>query len=178
MKTKYLPLFILLSFLFLPFNASALTVDQIGPVATEGNRYTDWWISSTSFTLNGTSTDSNVTISLNDSTNYTAPVEFGKWSQTFSLNQDDYIFTVSDSNDKYTFTVHAGQQMPSDLDSDTTVADPTGTDTTNPPVPETGAFNIFAFMFSMSLLIIGTLLFKTRRENLQLFETNLVKNLD
>lgn len=157
--------------LLLTFNlssvfAAGLTLTHIGSLETSGNTYSEWWYTGTEPVLKGTAeASSTVTILVNGEEYTTTADESGNWTfYSESLTEGDHEITLSSGEETYSFTLHLGQAVPSDLGSTTTET----TASTGTAVPETGIGQLFALVGGVSAIALGWYFYTSRRKTFTL----------
>lgn len=131
--------------------AASLTLTHIGGLATDGATYSEWWYTGTDPLLRGTA-NSNAEVSIDvsgDVATVNADSE-GNWQYQTSLGAEDYNIAINSEGEGYSFTLHAGQGMPSDMSSDS--METTQSTTTVPP---TGYNQIAGILGGSTLLLAG-----------------------
>lgn len=141
----------------------ALELTNIGGLSLDGKKYTEWWYSGISPTYSGNAAaNSKVTVQVG-STSYDATANAsGNWSVATVDKTGDYDVVISGDSTTYSFKLHLGQNVPSDLGSSTSA---TTTTTTSTPVPNTGSNQIVALMFSLGILLLSSYLYFWGSEN-------------
>jgi hypothetical protein len=149
-------LFSLLFITFLAFPLSnsfgaSLQLTKIGALDLGGKMYNEWWYTGTYPTFFGTAEeDSTVTIVLNDDSYSVSANSSGDWSYPTGLPAGDHSVTISQGGDQIAFTLHLGQDLPSDLGGDTsTTTQSTGS------VPDTGIDQIAAMLFGTGIIMLA-----------------------
>lgn len=164
---------ILSAFVFAsPVFAATFSLDKIGSLSTQGKTYTEWWYTVANPALVGkASENSDVKIKI-DSNEYTVKSNAsGDWSYyPTTLTEGDRKVVVTASNGNYAFTLHIGQNLPSNLGG---TSKSTTQSTTS--VPNTGSSQIIAIMSSVGLFALGYYFYN--KKQLQDFEKRTVSGL-
>ena len=149
--------------IFVAFSAS-LSLSQIGALNTQGMQYSEWWYSGTSPTLSGTAdANAEVKISLDGSESTVTADSSGNWSMATSLSQGDVAVVISSGSESYSFTLHAGQEVPDDLSATTTISAAETSESTA-AVPSTGSTQVVGLLISSTLLAVGVYMFSKAKK--------------
>ncbi len=166
---KFCPLilsFILL--LSLPFSGSVyaadFTLDWIGALDTEGQRYSQWWYTGTNPVLRGTSTPgTELEVTLNRETFIVITDEEGQWRfESDLLVEGEHSISLSTETDSYSFILHLGEDVQVVTTTTTTTTDVDTEEAT--PVPETGTGQVIAIFGGITSLALGWYLLSTRKD--------------
>ncbi|OGC45922.1 hypothetical protein A2V49_03985 [candidate division WWE3 bacterium RBG_19FT_COMBO_34_6] len=115
--------------------AASLTLTNIGALATNNSKYSEWWYTGINPTFKGTTTaGSEVKIKLNSTENKVTADSAGNWSYSATLASGDHTVAITSGSESYSFTLHLGQDMSA---SDAGVSSPSARQTTT-SVPSTG----------------------------------------
>ncbi|HDQ88768.1 MAG TPA: hypothetical protein ENN92_01315 [candidate division WWE3 bacterium] len=141
--------------------AATFTLDKIGTLVTNGQRYTEWWYSGSTPALSGTSAaGTEVTVAFDDASSTVTTGTDGNWTHTpASLETGDYAVVISTDTDSYSFTLHLGQTMPT--------GGTTGSvsETTQSTVPDTGVAQVFAILGGGTALVVGWYLLSNKKDS-------------
>ena len=143
--------------------AASLSLNAIGNLNTEGKTYSEWWYTGTSPTLKGTAeAGETVTVSVDGEESEVTADDSGDWTYFHEgFSEGDYEVSLSSGDDSYSFTLHLGQSVPTDL-GDTSETSPS----TVSGVPETGIGQVFALVGGVSALALGWYLYTEKRNSL------------
>jgi len=130
--------------------AADLSLTDIGALATSGNTYSEWWYTGTLPVLKGTAGNSaTVAITINDEQSSISADGSGNWSfYSEKLITGDHSVSISSGDQTYSFTLHLGQSLPSDLGATPETTPSTG-------VPDTGTGQVIALVAGVSALALG-----------------------
>lgn len=158
--------------------AAEFALTKIGALDTGGATYSEWWYTGTSPTLMGTAeNNAQVSVTINDQTNTVNADSSGNWSVPTTLDNADYNITVASGSSSYSFVLHAGQSVPSDLGSTTTTTT-TETQQTTTPVPATGFNQTIGLILSSTILGFGIYFFnKSKKSTKKAYVKSLLKEL-
>jgi hypothetical protein len=147
--------------------AVTFTLDSIGTLSTEGNRYTEWWYSGENPVLAGTSTaGTEVTVSIDEEASSVTTAEDGTWSYTpTTLVDGTHDVVISTDEDSYAFSLRIGDEETEDTTTTTTETE----DTPESTVPDTGAGQVFALLGSVVAISLGFYLL-TNKKNASFIE--------
>ena len=132
--------------------AASLSLDYIGSLATEGNKYTSWWYLGSSPTLSGKgTTGETVTVTIDDAVGGTDTVDDSEnWSVATSLSDGDHDILIESGEESYGFMLSLNNG---------TSAGTTGVGSTAAAgtieVPDTGSNQVFALTVGTSLVLLG-----------------------
>lgn len=163
---------LVLGFVLLSRDSFALTLDMIGALATEGHTYPEWWYTGSNPTLSGTAdANATVTIAIDGSEGSATADGSGNWSYSGNMTASDPAIVISSGGDSYSFTLHLGQNVPSDLGSSS------GTTQSTSSVPETGSWQFITGVGASILIVLGWYLWD-RRTTLRAFEDSVTRDLN
>lgn len=161
LKSLFL-LVVLLSLVITPIlYAASLSLTHIGGLATDGATYSEWWYSGTNPLLRGTAGESaEVVITVGTEDGTVTADSSGNWSYQTSLASQDYTIAINSGGEGYSFTLHAGQSMPSGTSSTTTEATQSTT-----VVPPTGYNQIAGILGGGTLALAGVYAYLNGRKS-------------
>ena len=171
---KYIKFLIAPLIIFLCFSyafAATLQLHNIGALDLGGKTYKEWWYTGTKPTIVGVAAPSTVvTIKVGD-TSYTANVDSsGNWSYPTTLDKGDYTIVISQGSENLAFTLHLGQNVPTNT---STTAQTTESAST---VPTTGFNQYVAVTFGIGVILLATYLyFSTDSKKKTIFENRMIK---
>lgn len=147
---------LLLSASFYSLYAASLSLSSIGALDTSGKTYSEWWYTGTKPTLTGTAeASSTVDVTVNEETSSVTADESGVWSfYSDQLVEGDHQITLASGDESYSFVLHLGQSVPTDLSSETTES----------TVPDTGIGQLFGLVGGVSALALGWYLYSSKKE--------------
>jgi VCBS repeat-containing protein len=143
-----------LTFVFNAALAASLGLTNIGGLATDGAKYSEWYYTQTNPLLKGTAQEnSTVSVSVDGSASTVTADASGNWSYQMQKGQGDYAVVLSQGSETYSFTLHLGQNVPG-----AGAAAPTKTTTTS-PVPVTGYNHIVGLTLGLGVILFGSYLY-------------------
>lgn len=161
---------LLTSLIILPISlAATLKLNKIGALDLGGKMYSEWWYTAINPTFSGEA-EANSTVKLK-----TGDIEYsatsdgsGKWSIGTSMEKGDYNVAISQGDEKISFVLHIGQNVPTDLSGSVEATESTVS------VPNTGFNQYFALMFSAGILLLGSYLYMWGSEDTKSFEKKII----
>lgn len=149
--------------------AGTLTLDQIGALSTNGKMYSEWWYTGTNPVLSGKdSSNSKITITI-DNVSYNVKADSsGNWLYSpTTISSGDHKISIVSGGGNISFTLHAGQNLPSSSTQSTQ---------STAVVPNTGSNEFFGILaFS---LFAGFCMYMYRRNYVKTdFEKDVLKDL-
>jgi hypothetical protein len=116
------------SFLFFPSAAAAagLTLSSVGNYNPPADVPSQIWYTNTTITFTGTATaGSTVTATIDGVSEAAAVDSAGNWSYTKTFTAEDHQVTLASDSETISFTLTAGQTVPSDYSGSTASGTPT-----------------------------------------------------
>jgi hypothetical protein len=163
-------LFITIALMIVGFSYSfsaTLQVTKIGALDLAGKMYNEWWYTGTNPTFYGTATpNTEVTIAIGQDSFKTNSDTNGSWSYVAALQAGNYDLSFSQGNEKVTFKLHLGQNLP---ENSTAQAQQSTT-------PITGHDQMVALALGAGVLLLATYFYITgdpRRKSV--FEAKILK---
>jgi len=156
--------------------AADFALTHIGAMSTGGSQYPEWWYMGSSPTFRGTAGSGSEVAVIIDGDQYAVTADSeGNWSYATSLEDGDYSMGFTSGSSSYYFTLHQGQNLPSDLGGTTTTTpESTGTPA---EVPDTGSHQVFILSVAGALMAFGAYYTLDSREKaLAKFERRSIKN--
>lgn len=165
--------FVTLSCLSLFFScslAASLSLNRIGALDLGGEVYSEWWYTGTKPTFYGTGGESStITVSVDGAEATTSTDASGNWTYYLDKESGDYEIVISQGEESISFTLHLGQNVPSDLGS------VESTESTS-SVPTTGFNQYIALMFGIGVVLLATYFYTSGDSTKKsVFETRVLK---
>lgn len=164
--------------LFLYFNyvfsiAAVLQLKKIGLLNVEGKNYSEWWYTGTRPTLYGAAeANSTVNIKIGETSSSASADASGEWSHATQIDTGDYAIEISQGSEKISFTLHVGQNVPSNIGS----SEAGETTQSANGVPETGFNQYVAITSGFGIILLATYFyFSTDSKRKTVFETRVLK---
>ena len=135
--------------------AADFALTHIGAMSTGGATYPEWWYMGSTPTLKGTAgAGDEVNVIIDGEQHSVAADSEGNWSYATTLSDGDYSIGITSGSSSYYFTLHQGQNLPSDLGGTTT---PTTPESTGTPaeVPDTGSHQVLVLSVAGALMAFG-----------------------
>jgi len=138
--------------------AADLSLTNIGALATSGKTYSEWWYTGTLPLLKGTAeSSSDVTVTINDEQFSTSADDSGAWSfYSEKLIEGEHSVSIGSGDQTYSFTLHLGQGLPSDLGA-------TSETTQSTVVPATGTGQLVALVAGISAIVLGWYFYSSKK---------------
>ena len=152
--------------------AASLSLLKIGALDTGGKSYPEWWYVGTGPVLSGMATPgSDVGIKIGENSFTSTPDGSGSWSYSATLEKGDYPIEISQGVEKFSFTLHMGQDM-----SAAGVTQPSETAPGATTVPETGYNQYLALSFGIGIILLATYFYfsSDNKKNI-IFESRVLK---
>jgi len=170
---KALPILFLFAVVFNLAHAANTVLSKIGIMELGGNAYTEWWYTEANPTLTGVAAaGAKVTITIDNVAAEVTADSAGNWTYSpTTLTTGDHTVSIASGTDAYTFTLHAGQNVPADL-----ATGGTSGDGSTDGVPATGYNQIFGITAAITLFAAGYLSLRLNNVN-KAFERQIVREL-
>lgn len=148
MKLIFSTLLLSIFVLFSTTTSDAATLDTIGASATtNGTPGTEWWYSGENPTFTGTAApNATVIVTISGAPTSVTADASGNWSfSPTTLTTGDHVISITEGSQTFTFTLHAGQNLPTGT---TTTATDSGT------LPVSGAIENTLLVLSLGGLFV------------------------
>ena len=130
----------------------ALELKNIGNLSLDGKTYSEWWYSGTNPTFSGTAAAASaVKVTINNTTYDATADSTGSWMTATTEPVGDYDVSIVGDDDTYSFKLHLGQNVPSNIGSTTSGTAPSST-----TVPSTGSNQLVSLLFSLGILLLAS----------------------
>jgi len=151
LNTLFLMLFLFTFILVSPTFAEDFSLKKIGTLDVNGKYYSHWWFSGTKPVFEGTgSRGANIDVTIDsDFKTVKASTTDGSWKFTpeGNLEKKDHSVTIASGNDKISFVLTIGSDMPADANTKGAISE----------LPQTGILvpSILLVAFSSILIYYG-----------------------
>lgn len=169
---KFFSTFLVLVFVFsIKSYAASLQLLKIGSLDLGGNMYSEWWYTGTKPTLYGKAdSTASVDIKVGEVSSSVVADTSGNWSYLLDKEPGDYNIELTSGAENITFTLHLGQNVPTNLEGTEETTQSDGT------VPDTGFHQFAAMMFGVGVILLASYLYvSTDSKRKAVFETRIIK---